>query len=263
MLYQAQEPGGALAPYVKCLWRLRGTAGEIGPQPIVPDGSFELIAHLGEPFVENGVYAGRQPRLLLAATLTRTVVVAAAGEVDVVGVRFKPGGAYPFLAVSPVEVVDTVSPALDTVARDLAGVIGGLEPGSTADLFARVEAGLCARLDRAGSDPGFDRLVAALVGVDGAPPAALASAAGQSLRQFERRFKSRVGVSAKSLQRVVRFHRAASQLLAGSPALVDVALDSGFFDQSHMSHEFRALADVSPGRYSDRAGELDRLFAGL
>ncbi|HEX2464627.1 MAG TPA: helix-turn-helix domain-containing protein, partial [Thermoanaerobaculia bacterium] len=99
------------------------------------------------------------------------------------------------------------------------------------------------------------------VAADGAPVASLAEAAGISQRQFERWFKSRAGVSAKVLQRVVRFHRVAMRLLEGSPDLATLALDTGFFDQAHMSHEFRALADVSPSRYLAHAGALDRLFA--
>ena len=107
-------------------------------------------------------------------------------------------------------------------------------------------------------------MASALIAIDGPAVTRLADAAGISLRQFERLFKSRAGVSAKVLQRVVRFHRVASRLLEGARAdadLATLALDGGFFDQAHMSHEFRALADVSPSRYPREAGVLDRLFA--
>ncbi len=237
----------------------------------MPDGCFELIVHLGEPFVERGVYApegpGRagqavkQPRALLAATLTRTVVVAASGDIDVVGVRFQPGRAYPFLSAAPSEVVDTVAPALDVVARELASLPARLEPASTETLFATIEDALCTRLSRVGSDPRFDRIAMAVVADDAPGVSRLAGKFGLSLRQLERLFKSRAGVSAKVLQRVVRFHRVATRLLEGSPDLATLALDAGFFDQAHMSHEFRALADVSPSRYPAQAGALDRFFA--
>jgi AraC-like DNA-binding protein len=36
---------------------------------------------------------------------------------------------------------------------------------------------------------------------------------------------------------------------------------TGFFDQSHLSHEFRALVATTPARYPAQAGALDRLFA--
>ena len=271
MRYETRPPRAELDAFVKCLWRLRGAPWEIEPQPIVPDGSFELIVHLGEPFVERGVYASaesgevapqaKQDRMLLAATLTRTVVVAASGEVDVVGVRFHPGRAYPFLEAAPAEVIDTVAPASDVIARELASLPSRLAPAATENLFATVEQALLARLARAGNDPRFDRLASAVVAADGPSVATLATAAGISLRQFERLFKSRAGVGAKVLQRVTRFHRVAARLLEGAPDLATVALDAGFFDQAHMSHEFRALADVSPSRYAVRAGALDRFFA--
>jgi AraC-like DNA-binding protein len=189
------------------------------------------------------------------------VVVAACGDVDVVGVRFRPGRAYPFLSVAPSEVVDTVARALDVIAPDLTALTTRLEPASTETLFASLEEALLARWRRVGSDSRFDRITTALVAADGAAVASLAAAAGISLRQFERLFKSRTGVSAKVLQRVVRFHRVATRLLEDAPDLATIALEAGFFDQAHMSHDFRALADVSPSRYSTEAGALDRFFA--
>ena len=285
MRYEARPPRVGLEPFVRCLWRLRGASHEIEPQPIVPDGCFELIVHLGEPLLETAVEnagdravyaagdretapaANRQGRALLAATLTRTVVVAASGDVDVIGIRFNPGRAYPFLAVAPWEIVDRVAPAHDVIARELVGLTSRLEPGRTEDLFGTVEQALLTRLERAGSDGRFDRMASALVAVDGPAVTRIADGAGISLRQFERLFKSRAGVSAKVLQRVVRFHRVASRLLddarADAPDLATLALDGGFSDQAHMSHEFRALADVTPSRYPRQAGTLDRLFAEL
>jgi AraC-like DNA-binding protein len=203
----------------------------------------------------------KQDRALLAATLTRVVMVAASGDVDVIGVRFHPGRAYPFLSVAPGEVVDRVAPARDVVSRDLVTLPARLEPATTETLFTTVEDELLGCLTRAGSDLRFDRLASALVDAECPPIASLAFAAGISQRQFERLFKSRAGVSAKLLQRVVRFHRVAGRLLEDSSDLATLAIDTGFFDQAHMSHEFRMLAEVSPSRYPDRAGILDRLFA--
>jgi AraC-like DNA-binding protein len=193
------------------------------------------------------------------------VVVAARGDVDVIGVRFHPARAYPFLAAAPAEVVDLVAPAPDVMARELAALPARLEPAPTETLFTVVEDALLERLGRAGSDARFDRLASALIAADGPTMHGLAHAAGISLRQFERLFKSRAGVAAKTLQRVVRFHRIAKRLLDGGsvPDLATLALDGGFFDQAHLSHEFRALAEVSPSRYPDRAGALDRLFADV
>jgi AraC-like DNA-binding protein len=282
MLHEARAARVELQPFVKCIWRLRGSPEEIEPQPIVPDGCFELIVHLGDPFVEqppppqpgmgHEVYARAasttrsrartQDRALLAATMRRTVVVAASGEVDVVGVRFHPARAYPFLTAAPVEVVDMVAPALEVMAPELAS-LSSLDPAPTEALFSTIENALAARLGSTGNDARFDRLADAfLIAAENARVTEFASAAGMSLRQFERLFKSRAGVSAKTLQRVVRFHRTAKRLLdSGAPDLATLALDGGFFDQAHMSNEFRALAEVSPSHYPRRAGALDRLFA--
>src|SRR5688500_14210259 len=120
MRYEESAPSPPLAPFVKCLWRLRGAPGEVDAQPIVPDGGAELVLSRGDAFVEReGAVARTQPRVLLAATFPRSIVVVAGGRVDVLGVRFRPGAAYPFLRVPPTDIVDTALPAFDVVTRDL------------------------------------------------------------------------------------------------------------------------------------------------
>ncbi|HVR30517.1 MAG TPA: helix-turn-helix transcriptional regulator [Thermoanaerobaculia bacterium] len=263
MRYEERPAHPPLGAFVKCLWRLRGERGEVDLQPIVPDGGTELILHLGEPFLEHGAGVARQGRALLAATFTRPLSVAAAGDVDVVGVRFRPGGVYPFLTVAPVEVAELVVPAAEVVARELRAGIGRVEPGATSSLFLDLERALVSRLALAGHDADFDRRLGALLAGHGdLSISSLATSSGTSRRQLERQFKARVGVPPKVLQRVVRFHRAASRLLDGGVALADLAADLGFSDQAHMNREFRLLAETTPGRYPRQAGALDRLFAG-
>ncbi|MFD0886505.1 helix-turn-helix domain-containing protein, partial [Streptosporangium algeriense] len=60
----------------------------------------------------------------------------------------------------------------------------------------------------------------------------------RSLRAF--------GYGPKTLQRVVRFQRALRLARRGT-ALAEVALASGYADQSHMANEVRRLAGVSLG----------------
>jgi AraC-like DNA-binding protein len=260
--YETRPPGGPLRPFVRCLWRLRAAPGELRPQSIVPDGSFELLIHLGEPVRDDGAAEGGGPARV-AATLTRPVRVEAPGALDVVGVRFRPGAAYPFLAVAAAELVDLVAPAGDVLPRELARVVEGLEPAATGPLFARLEGALRRRLQVAGHDPGFDVLAAALAAGRGqGSVGALADAAGLSPRQLERRFRARAGTPPKLLQRVLRFHRVATRILEGGAGLADLAAEAGYSDQAHMSREFRALAGTTPGSFRRQERPLDRCFAG-
>jgi AraC-like DNA-binding protein len=63
-------------------------------------------------------------------------------------------------------------------------------------------------------------------------------------------FHSQVGLTPKLFGRVQRFQWLLDRINRG--ANVDwarVALDAGYFDQSHMIRDFRAFTGVSPVRY--------------
>jgi AraC-like DNA-binding protein len=88
---------------------------------------------------------------------------------------------------------------------------------------------------------------------------ALVSSAGTSLRQLERQFRENVGLTPKTFSRIVRLQAALRRLRHGR-ALTDVALACGFYDQSHMTRDFRELASMSPGAWQSHAGDLAPLF---
>ncbi|MFN8255734.1 MAG: AraC family transcriptional regulator [Bacteroidales bacterium] len=75
-----------------------------------------------------------------------------------------------------------------------------------------------------------------------------ASMACLSLRQFERNFTARVGISPKMYIRIVRFENA-MKVKNKSPekSWSDIALECEYNDASHLLREFRQFADFPPG----------------
>ena len=61
-----------------------------------------------------------------------------------------------------------------------------------------------------------------------------------------RRFRGAIGVTPKSAARVFRFERACRLIKDERPSLAHVAASCGYFDQSHMTREWNALAGCSP-----------------
>jgi AraC-like DNA-binding protein len=72
----------------------------------------------------------------------------------------------------------------------------------------------------------------------------------KSIRHCERVFKETVGISAKLYSQIVRFRRATALISSTSLPLARIATDLGYSDQSHMSHEFRRFANISPASYA-------------
>lgn len=169
------------------------------------------------------------------------------GDAASVLVRFTPQGAA-CLGVPAAELAGR-SVALDDLlpparARELSARIG--EAAGTREAVAIVQELLLGlpfvqdrKLARA-----IERLDAG-VGED-AGIAAVAREVGWSERQLERRFLARVGVTPKRFAMLRRFERAVA-LLPTAPSLTSVALEAGYYDQSHFIREARRLTGTAPG----------------
>ncbi len=71
---------------------------------------------------------------------------------------------------------------------------------------------------------------------------------GLGRRQLERHCQAVLGVAPKQYQRLVRFHQALSvAVTAGAARMAEVALDAGFYDQSHLARDARRMAGVPMG----------------
>ncbi|TDQ01435.1 helix-turn-helix transcriptional regulator [Labedaea rhizosphaerae] len=82
-----------------------------------------------------------------------------------------------------------------------------------------------------------------------APVAELADEIGWSRRHFTARFGREVGLAPKQVARLMRFERAGALLRRGPRPLAEVALDAGYYDQAHLTNEWRAMAGCTPSEW--------------
>jgi AraC-like DNA-binding protein len=104
------------------------------------------------------------------------------------------------------------------------------------------------RLDAAGPRAEVGRALARLTG--GVGVAEVADEVGYSRRHLGTLLRAEVGLSPKEYQRVARFERSRSLLIAaaaaGRPSLADVAARAGYADQAHLTREWVRLAGCTP-----------------
>ncbi len=74
----------------------------------------------------------------------------------------------------------------------------------------------------------------------------LSEVAGLSHSQFNRRFKALYKMSPSNYLQRVRVHEACRRLVAGDQAASEIALESGFYDQAHMTRTFKKILGVTP-----------------
>jgi AraC-like DNA-binding protein len=188
-----------------------------------------------------------------------------AGVGCVVGVRFRPGGFYPFVRRPTAQWTDRTVPAEEAL-----GATGGPTAGWACALWdaidgCRGDADAHAAMIAAHFDaflgtllPAHDAVaeeMATLVASLGAPAdvrgiGGLAQASGRSERTLHRLFLRYVGVSPAWVLRRYRLLAAAERLTAYPPAAVqDLAYELGYADQAHLIRDFRATIGITPGAY--------------
>jgi AraC-like DNA-binding protein len=264
--YRTYAPAPVLRPFVRALWSLEGDDPAPAADRIFPDGCMELVFHLGTPFSawdEDGREAV-QPAAFLVGQMTRALRVRPSGRAAVVGVRFHPGGAFPFLRMPQHELVGRL-PTLADLGPSLARAAERMHDARDLDgAVAAVAAYLAARaasLDRP------DRRVAACASAIAATAGSvsvddLARGCGLGARQLERLFRDTVGLAPKTLARLARFQSALRACEAGLP-LAAAGVAAGYADQAHFTREFRRVAGLTPSAFAAERAPLASAFADV
>ena len=251
---KAREP---LAGFVSLLWYWDGPARPHAFERLLPDGSMELVINLRED--EIRVYDRRDlnrfERLEAAALVgshSEYFVIDTAEQDCVMGVHFRPGGAFPFMRLPACELHGqhvSMRELWGGFARELRDRVLGAR--TIEQRFDVLEAALTARVARPlAHHPAVAYALREFCDGGTRTVAEVIDTTGLSARRFIELFKQQVGMPPKQYCRVRRFQRVISGL--GPPPSVDwatVAAENGYFDQAHLIHEFRAISGLSPGEY--------------
>lgn len=185
---------------------------------------------------------------------TQPAVHAHACPLTAMGLLVRPEAAACLLGASTGALVDQVLPwALVAGASEAARLVDAVEQagGDQGRLHALVASFQRTMVAVARGRDRDHALLCAVVGREGVGAAPLL---GLGRRQLERRCQAVLGLAPKHFQRLVRFRRALTLALPGSPLaapaaagplpLADVALEAGFYDQSHLARDARQLAGL-------------------
>ncbi|HEU4954604.1 MAG TPA: helix-turn-helix domain-containing protein [Gemmatimonadales bacterium] len=262
MYYEELAPPPELRGLVHRLWILRGRAAPGGPfQRAMPDGRSELIFNFADWFeCLDGGSVRTQPRSLLVGPSRRAMAIRPTGSVDLVGIRFRPEALAGWLRVRGGELADASFTLEELPAPLEATLYEQLAEASSSGCRLAILGSHLARTARH-QDRRLSAAVDLILGDGQARPARIAGTVGLSRRQLGRLFQERIGIAPKSLGRLGRFQRALRTLDANpTTSLATVATRAGYFDQAHMSRDFRLFAGTSPAGYRREMRELTRHF---
>lgn len=280
MLFRQQCPRAPLDRFVESITYFEGYTPTHRRERVLPDGAVEIIVDLGEAPKrlyddESGERCESFRGAWVSGMRRRFIVIEAAAEVSMAVIRFRPGGAFPFLGFDVEALNDTVS--------DLGAAIGThslreriLEADGADARLATIERWL---IERAAGELEGNAVVEYLTGRLFAPAgiriADVVAEVGYSQRHVLGIFRRWVGLSPKQFGRVRRFAQVMRHVSGGvatweasgpvidpidEPDWADVAAHFGYADQPHLIRDFREFAGMTPTTYSARHRGLENFL---
>lgn len=230
----------------------------------IPTGYAQLVIGFGEPVhvlpVDGSRPTPRPVTSVVCGPQTRAALGIHHGGIRGVDVLLAPWAVYELFGVPMSELPPGGVDPAELIGRPADHLAEFFADAPDWDArFDALDDLLIGLLDR--GRPASPRLVGAwrtLVRQSGAVDLpGLAAEAEWSQRQLERAFREQVGIPAKAAARVLRLQRAVHLLVAGNQP-VDVAITSGYYDQSHFSREFAAMVGVPPSRFAAQRAAMSK-----
>ena len=266
--YVPRRVGGATGRFVEWVWFARGRI--VGNRErIAPTGSTVAAVVLGDPIRQTPDGAGSA---LLADTgfligpHDRPIINEPLGETYCVGIVTTPVGCRPLLGVAPAALRGRVVDLLQAWPRAAALRRELLTCGTAAEALDVVEATL--RSTEPFDGTALSRCEAAVrqLSADPARPVTdIARELGVSHGHLNRQFIEQVGLSPRTLARILRMRRLLEAIdVHGSVGWALKAAELGWSDQAHLIRDFKRHTGVTPSQYlAAQRSTYDRAEAAM
>jgi AraC-like DNA-binding protein len=245
IVFAHRAPVGPLSEFVRLFWYWWGHPVPSARERVLPMGTVELVIRLESGRTSNSGIAG--PR-------SSSLIIQRRASDQLLGVHFKPGGAFPFLGFPFGELHNSWITLGDLWGEQKASrLLSLLNEARTIELkFQLLErwltwiagprlqhhAAVSFALSEFGNDPGLRS------------SAVIAEKVNLSQRRFIDLFRNEVGMTPKLFCRVQRFQDAVHAIHNKDTVdWVDLALSFGYTDQSHFIHDFREFCGLRPSEY--------------
>jgi AraC-like DNA-binding protein len=260
MLYLTHLPKPPLNQFVELFWFYDGFAPRAHKKErLMPDGSVELVINLNEDETriydrENLEKCDRLPGSVLCGPHSSFFVIDTAEQDSVMGIHFKPGGAFPFFKL-PADELHNLHVSLEDLWGQEAELLRErlLEAPMPETKFQILEECLLERTVKPMERHRAVNCALALFrNIHTAPVMAdVSDQIGISSRRLIQLFSNEVGLTPKLFCRVRRFQQVLQTIRTGTEFdWAEIAADCGYYDQAHFIHDFKAFSGINPTTYS-------------
>ncbi|MEQ9264562.1 MAG: AraC family transcriptional regulator [Balneolaceae bacterium] len=260
MFIENPKPGPPIDTFVDCFIYFKGYMPQHSIERVVPDGHVYLIFELddlprhtynNETLEKNFDFT----KCWLSGLQKNYISISALPDSEMFVIRFKPGGAIPYLHRPLDEVSNSVIPAEELFGDSIFQFRDQLLAAETpADKYAAAERFLSARFD---PDYVPDESVYKVIDSITCNPEffetnmlELIKDSGFSKKHFIDLFRKVVGVTPKYFQRILRFNCILPKVQQEEDiSWPQISAECGFYDQAHFIKEFKTFSGFNPGAF--------------
>ena len=261
MLYLEHRPHPALAPFIHTLWYAHEPHPIHSQQRVLPTGRTQVIISLARDYLTDANHPTNPleptPPAIFLGLYSVHQDIDTVDLAELIGISFHPGGTLPFITHRTDLFTNRETSLEDLWPASSRGLRDRLRELSTpAQKFAALESFLLHQLQTTRPSSHTPLIHYSLETLHTKPGIAtvteLSRTTGLSPRRISQLFREHIGVPPKLYARILRFQKAVEQLHTGTEVpWPELALDCGYYDQSHFANDFRAFSGLTPTAYTN------------
>lgn len=266
--YRSFEPSERLRPFVRRF--LHGYTEHSRPHRLsIPPSRGMFLSYVeGTPLTvhfSDRCFIGR-PRLFIGGQLRREApVLESEGRFGLIGTEFTATGFHRLFHRDAEPFTDEITDLRNLAPADaerLASELGGLD--RVPEMISGLDRYLCSRVPAALDTPLVDGCVAHVEQARGVVRVEeLAARFALGARRLHRYFLRTVGVGPKHFAKIVQLNAVVESLMEGDSMRLDaLALDCGYYDQSHFIRDFQRYVGINPLTFLQDEEPFLRTFLG-
>lgn len=264
MIFRAYQPIFPLNQFIENFIYFDEISAPHNLDRFLPDGNTEIIIDLTEK--SQSIYDNQTLQEIqvcrqawVSGVRTRPITIPSGDGSRMLVVAFKKGKAFPFYPFPLGELTDIVANADQVFGRKFYDLREQLLATQSIDrMFELVEDFLLQQAGDAICEDIANRCIDyALSSIISKPTLRriqqLSDEIGYSQKHFIELFRGQVGVSPKQYLKIMRFQKAILAIETNASIQWNrIALESGFYDQAHLIHDFKLFSGFTPSEYIKR-----------
>lgn len=236
----------------------------------ISKGYIDLIFTFEGNFCQRGeryLFGNKDLRFYIVGPLSQFQTISSAGAVKAIGVRIKPGRAFPYLRFPISELTDEVVAVENAWYYWDYSVLERLfEEKTLENKISILEAWLLKQKNF--TNPLQPPISYALEMISQSKGTVtvdeLGSTMGISFRHLQRKFLEVVGLTPKLLCKITKVRYAIDIINhQKNPSWGDIVYRCGFYDQSHFIRDFKSVTGITPGDYINESSFKNVIISGM